>query len=219
MTDSTILSRRLGLWSAWTIVAVSLGYLATGTAWVAIALPLKLDPWTPLDPYRAILEVLILLAGVAMIALMISVHQYAEENLKLFGLLALTFMVLAAGTTMAVHFVELTVARNADLVAQPSLRRIFFPKWPSILMALDFLAWDGFLGLSLLFAAPTFSRDGLQRVVRWMLFGTAVLCLGGLIGPLSGDLAYQTIGIAGYAFAFPASCIVLGILFRRGNAQ
>lgn len=215
MTNSITQSRWLGSASAWTIVAVSLVYLATGIAWVPMALHMKVDPWTPLDPYRAILEALILLAGVAMIALMIVVHQYAEENLKIFGLLALIFMVLAAGTTMAVHFVELTVARNFDLVSQPALRRIFFPKWPSAFMALDFLAWDGFLGLSLLFAAPVFSGDGLHRAVRWMLLVTAVLCLGGLIGPITGDLAYQTIGVAGYAFAFPTSCVALGILFQR----
>jgi len=45
------------------------------------------------------------------------------------------------------------------------------------------------------------------------------LCLTGLLGPAVGDLRLQMAGIAGYAGAFPVTCLLLAILFRQTGAS
>jgi hypothetical protein len=42
-----------------------------------------------------------------------------------------------------------------------------------------------------------------------------VLCFAGVIGPVSGHMRLQLIGILGYAVVFPVVCFVLAKLFRR----
>lgn len=86
-------------------------------------------------------------------------------------------MILVVGTTSAVHLVELTALRQlgAGGIA-----------WPSTPYALELLAWDLSLGLSLLFAARVFEGGGLERGVRRGLSIGGTLCLAGVLGPQWG---------------------------------
>ena len=78
-------------------------------------------------------------------------------------------------------------------------------------MSLDLLAWDFFLGLSLVFAAGVFSGKATLRP-RTGLAAAGLLCLAGTLGPASGNLRVQYLGIAGYAFLF-----LLPVLFCQGS--
>ena len=107
---------------------------------------------------------------------------------------------------MSVHFVELTALRqmgSAGLV------------WPSIPYALELLAWDVFLGISLLFAAHTFKGSRLEESVRAGMFFVGFLCIAGTLGPALGDMRFQFIAVAGYAVVLPVVFLLLALLFRR----
>ena len=81
------------------------------------------------------------------------------------------------------------VARRIDVQATPGFSRLFGFEWPSLPMAIEFLAWHLFFGLALLLAAFGFRAGGKEGVVRIDLFASGVLCLA--VGPawetLSGD--------------------------------
>jgi hypothetical protein len=133
------------------------------------------------------------------------IHGYASLERKTYSVIALAFMILVAGTTSIVHFVELTALRQlgtAGLV------------WPSVAYAAELLAWNLFLGLSLLFAAPVFEGGGLARGVRRGLYLSGALCVAGVIGPAAGNMRRQLVGILGYAGVFPVVCFMLSRLFR-----
>ena len=107
------------------------------------------------------MEILTLLSAPILVVLMAAVHAYAVPQYKVHSLIAFAFMVLMAGLTSSVHFVELTAVRQS---ATASLT------WPSMAYALELLAWDVFLGLSLLFAAPVFTAGKLEGArTRWPL--------------------------------------------------
>jgi len=76
------------------------------------------------------------------------------------------------------------------------------------------LAWDFFLGLALVFAARVF-RGKASRRVRASMTAAGALCLAGTIGPASGRLHIQYLGIAGYAFVLPLACALLAVFFRQ----
>ena len=122
-----------------------------------------------------------------------------------YGVIALAFTILFAGTTSVVHFVELTALRqlgSAGIV------------WPSTVYAVELLAWNLFLGLSLLFAAPVFAGVAESGVRRGLFIG-GVLCVAGTVGPVVGNMRIQLIGVVGYAGVLPVVAFMLTRLFRR----
>jgi hypothetical protein len=72
------------------------------------------SPQQPIgDPLFSILEILIILMMPLMVALMVAAHAWAPAEAKVFSVMALVFVSLVAGLTCSVHFVILTVGRQA----------------------------------------------------------------------------------------------------------
>jgi hypothetical protein len=105
-----------------------------------------------------------------------------------------------------VHFVELTAVRQMGGGGIA---------WPSRVYAAELLAWDIFLGLALLFAAPLFARGGLEGVVRRSLLLCGGLCLAGAVGPAVGNMRLQLIGVLGYALVLPIVWVLLAVVLDR----
>src|SRR5262249_8931337 len=136
------------------------------------------NPLRQVDPYLAILEILLSLAAVDLVIMMAAVYGYAPADRKTFALAALAFMIVFAILTCSVHFVSLTVGRQLDPTLCPRLsHQLSTQEWPTLAMSLDWLAWDFFLGLSLVFAASVFQGEGLTGRVRVSLLVAGTLCL------------------------------------------
>jgi hypothetical protein len=199
----------LGKWSARAIAAFSIPYAITMVLGFSSMGNLS-DPLP--DPYLAVAEVLILLMAPFMLTLMVAVHACAPVRLRALSLTALGWMLMLAGVTMTVHFVELTFVRRINPAEVPGFDRLLEFQWPSLLYAADIAAWDLFLGLSLLFAAPVFVGSR-HRWARRGLWVSGALCLLGLVGPAFNVLAWRGTGIFGYAVVFPVTCVALSRAF------
>ena len=194
--------QRLGFWSAVALVGVGVAYvgvLAAGFARHGFREPIA-------DPVLAIMEALTLLSAPALVTLMAAIHDHAAADRKFYGLIAVAFATLCAGTTSVVHFVELTAVRQVGAGGIV---------WPSRTYAAELLAWDVFLELALVFAAPVFAGGEADRTVRRALMTCGVLCLVGTVGPLVGDMRLQFIGVLGYAGVLPVVSFLLARLFAR----
>ncbi len=211
-THFPTIARRLGIFSAWWLVALGITYASV----LAAGLLSLGSPDQPIpDPAFTILEVLILLMTPAMVALMAAVHAWSPARAKATSLVALLFMALAAGLTAVVHFAILTLSRQPLFADLPSAAMIFSLKWPSLAYALDILAWDGFFAISMLFAAPTFDGQPLARAIRTLMIASALFALAGLAGVAAGDMRLRNIGIVGYLGLFVIVAALLGLLFQR----
>ena len=210
------MAARWGRIAAILIVALGAAYLVVGFSWLFTA-PAWND-FNPGDPFLTLLELLIFLSLPPFDAMAAAIHAWAPADRKPATLAALAFMTIFAALSGGVHFVRLTALRQLEAAggAVPDLLHIQL--WPSIPAALDFLAWDLFLGLALLCAAPAFAGGGLARWVRIGFTASGALCLAGLLGPATGDLRFQMIAPLGFAFLLPATCIPLAILFGREPA-
>jgi hypothetical protein len=129
--------------------------------------------------------------------------------------MAVGWMVLLAGSTMIVHFVNLTLWRQLSAQQKIDYVRFLGWEWPSMLFAIELVAWHLFFGLSMFFAAFAFTGKGLEKAVRIVLLATGMLCIVGLIGPLIGDLIWRMIGIFGYGVSFPIACVMIARVFRN----
>jgi len=195
-------ANRLGLWSSGALVGIGVAYalaLAAGFVRHGMREPIA-------DPLLAVMEVLTLLSAVPIVTLMAAVHDRAAPGRKVYGLTAVAFATLCAGTTSAVHFVELTAARQLGGGGIT---------WPSPVYAAELLAWDVFLGLALLFASPVFDRGGPERTVRRGLLACGVLCLAGTVGPATANMRLQLVGVVGYAGVLPVVALLLARQFAH----
>jgi hypothetical protein len=191
----------LGRWSSFVVFLVGLAYfiaLLIGFATRGLSAPIS-------DPLLAVMETLTLLVAPVLLVMMAAIHGRAPQALKTVSSLAFAFMTLATGLTGAVHFVALTATRQ--------LGRALLV-WPSSAYAIELLAWDGFLGLALVFAAFTFQSDGRERHVRRGLLVCGLLCLLGIVGPVVGNMRLQFVGVFAYGALLPVVCLLVSELFR-----
>jgi hypothetical protein len=170
-------------------------------------------PGAPIpDPWFTALELLILCLAPVLVLLAAVIAARAPAGARVFGLAALAFMAMSAALTSVVHFSILTLSRSSDFAG---LDHVFGFRWPSVVYALDILAWDVFFALSVLCAAPTFRGGGLAAATRWLLVISGVLSLAGLSGAVTGDMNLRNIGIVGYVGVFLIATVTMAVLFRR----
>ena len=131
MSEWTHSDRRITTWAATSVPLIVVVYVIVGLVGVA-ARPPSTNPLNQVDPYLAVLEILLSLAAIALVVLMSAVYSYAPPDRKASALAALAFVIAFAILTCTVHFVSLTVGRQLDLAAFPLVhRQLIFGEWPS----------------------------------------------------------------------------------------
>jgi hypothetical protein len=207
-------ARKLGILSALGIALLCPVY-ALALIGGLLSLPTPREPIG--DPFFSVLEILIMLLAPLMVVLVATIHAWASEKNKVFALVSLVFMSLLAILTGSVHFVILTVSRDAAVAAATWAPRLLSFNWPSVAYALDILAWDVFFALSALFAACVFEGTRLAIWIRGLIGVSGALAFAGLSGVVSGDMQLRNIGVIGYVGVFPVATLLLAILFVQAK--
>jgi hypothetical protein len=212
----TATARSFGILSAAATVILLVAYAVT----LVVGLLSLESPQEPIgDPMFTILEILIIVMMPAMVALMVAVHAWAPMHAKTLTLTSVVFMGLLAGVTSVVHFCVLSLSRQPEFAGQSWLPMVLSFKWPSVVYALDILAWDIFFPLSMLFAAPVFWGSRLAAWIRVLMIASGVLAFAGLSGVVVGDMQLRNIGIVGYVGVFLVVATLLAVLFYRATPQ
>jgi hypothetical protein len=212
----TATARSFGILSAAATVILLVAYAVT----LVVGLLSLESPREPIgDPMFTLLEILIIVMMPAMVALMVTVHAWAPMHAKTLTLTSVVFMGLLAGVTSVVHFCVLSLSRQPAFAGQSWLPMVVSFKWPSVVYALDILAWDIFFPLSMLFAAPVFWGSRLAAWIRVLMIASGVLAFAGLSGVVVGDMQLRNIGIVGYVGVFLVVATLLAVLFYRATPQ
>lgn len=202
-------ARRLGVVSGYGVASLGVAYLVC----LVVGLTLLPSPDEPIaDPWFTLLEVLILAMMPLMVSLMVAVHAWSPGEKKVQAVAAMVFMAFVAVVTSAVHFAILTLGRQPTFQDMDWLLAF---SWPSVVYALDILAWDLFFPLSVLFAGAVFRGSRLANWIRSLLWVSGVLALAGLAGAFRDDMQVRNIGIVGYAVIFPVAAALMAVLFGR----
>ncbi len=167
------------------------------------------------NPWFTLLELLILAIAPVMVAFTVGIHSQVPFELKVFSLMAVVFMSMCAVVTCIVHFTVLTLSRQPAVIATAWAPLVFTFAWPSVVYALDILAWDFFFPIGTLFMALAIRGAWNQRVPRILLFGSSALSLLGLAGVPFANMNVRNIGIIGYAVLFPIAAVLLAANLKR----
>ena len=205
--------RTIGRAAAWSVFVLGVVYaLVTVLGFLSLE-----SPQDPIgDPYITIMRLLIIPLAALYVVVMVTVHAYARPAAQVYSLIALVFMIVVATITTSVHFVGLTVGPRLQATGLSWVPLVVSFEWPSIVYALDILAWDWFFALSILFAVPVFrGRTRLERWVWTLLLVSGLLSLAGLIGVPLSDMQVRNVGVVGYAVVAPVAFLLIGIVFGR----
>lgn len=216
ITHTADSNRAVGFWAAASATFFSLTYvigqLAEWFGWMGSGGGPQ-NASTPLG--LIVLLTPSLLLGSAFLVLLVSIHEAAPPEKKVWSHAALAFGTVYTVLISMNYFVQLTLV--APRIAQgrtEGIEMFLFVPFDSFLYAVDILGYS-FMSVATLFAAPVFTGPGLQRVARLFLISN------GLVLPfLVGQMYFQSLiwPAASWAITFPGAMWALALLFRRAKA-
>jgi len=210
-------SKKINLGFSIAVLVISILYIIVVIGWISLSSGLSLTQLSKTASLFLIsMEVMTLLAGPAVVCLIAIISTISLSNVNLMSFLSMAFATCFAVLTSANHFLYLTIFNK--IIFKDSLLEDLFSlaKWPSIVMAIDYIAWGFFLGLALLFSAFTFKAIGnLYVSIRSILIVSGILCISGLSGPLTGNLGLWFISVTGYTIGITVVSILLIKIFSK----
>jgi hypothetical protein len=210
-------TKPVGFWSAVLATVFSLLYVAAQLAEWSGLLGSKGGPESVSTPIGlALLLTPSLLLGPSFLVLVVSIHQLAAQDRKVWSHAAVAFATAYAVLISLVYFVQLALV--APRIAQgrtAGIEAFLFVPFDSFFYAVDILGYT-FMSVSTLLAAQVLKGEGIERVARFWLTAN------GMLVPFLALQMYfhPLIWVASlWAFTFPASTWSLAVLFRRAPLQ
>lgn len=203
----------LGFWSALVGSILGLIYIAVLIANFATqGLAYPPPEWVQLAG-----GIITLLTTIVLVVLMTAIYFFTPEDQKIYTALGAGFTILFAAVVSINRFWQLTVIRQNLAVGNTQELARFMPyATDSVAFSLEMLGWGLFLSIAALFVAPVFSRDRLERAIRWLFLAYGVLSLLSVIGyALESPLI--SLGFVAWGPVLSAITILLAIHFARAR--
>lgn len=202
---------KLGYWVSLIEIVLALAYLAAVAAmFITGALP-------PAEPYVSIVSVVSLASAPLFVFLWVILHNVAATpDQKVFTQTSLALIVIFATLTGINRYVALTVVRQSmDMGITDGLNWFMPYGWPSIMAAMEVLAWGFFLGLAFLFLAPVFRRGKLELSIFWTLLISGLFSLIAVLGQVMNSAVLNMLGIIAWGPGLIVLFCLLAFWFRN----
>ena len=179
------------------IIAIILYFLSVGSFLISHA-EIALTIW----------ELMTVISGpIVLLVLLELSHRLSSPDLYRNAMVA--FMACTCALTGVAHIVNITVTRRliSDGVEVPLYFQI--GQWPSVEMAVDYLAWGFFMGLAFIcLGLPLTPTDKTMRGLKVISLINGILCLIGFIGALFINENIWYLAPMGYGFGLLILCII-----------
>jgi hypothetical protein len=204
---------RVGFWAALVTTVMNVLFMIG-----IIAIPAT--QWLDLPGYASAFKSIEILPAIpslllcpAVVILMLSIHFYAAQDIKILSLTAVAFAIIYAALCSLNYFVQITTVRHSIAVGDTNVLAPFIMANPgSVMLAIDTLGYS-FLFLSTLFAAPVFAGNRLENAIRWLFVASGVLGLLGVLAFAIGQQAVYFIGLMVSGLPFLAATVSLAVLY------
>lgn len=157
------------------------------------------------------MEIITVLSGLFMVPFVIIMPFH--DNRKAYKLLAIIAATSCMLLTSAAHVVNLTV--TTPLIASGGNIPEYFQigKWPSVEMAVDYLAWGLFMGLGFIFSSFAIERQSNYKLLKSTTLICGMLCILGFFGAVIINENLWYIAPIGYGIGSVVICIELLTLY------
>ncbi len=210
--------RRIGFWSG--IVFVGLGFIYLGLIVLMLLLGLG---FPPTEPFLTMFNILILLTAVWMVLFWTILNYAAPAERKIFSQASMALIVIFAALTSINRYVGLTVVRQSLTSGDTNGLQWFMPySWPSIMLAIEYLAWGVFFGIACLCLAPAFRGGRLGNSIFWVLIFTGIMSLLAPIGQAVGSNhldfnPFTFAGMLGWGPGLTTAAALITIWFKKAG--
>lgn len=203
---------KLGYWTSLIEIVLAIGYLG------AVAAMLMTGTIPPTEPYISIVSAVSLASAPFFVFLWAILHNAASPETRIFTQTSLALIVIFATLTSINRYVALTVVRQSvDMGITDGLNWFMPYGWPSIMAAMEVLAWGFFLGLAFLFLAPAFRRGKLEIAIFWTLIISGIFCLIAVLGQALNSTALNMLGIMAWGPGLIVLFVLLASWFRNSE--
>jgi hypothetical protein len=200
-----------GIWCSSIVIVLAIAYMMA-----LIAAAISPSGFPPVEPYDTAISIVCLLSAPGILILFALIHIFAREERKLFSLIGLCFAVLFCAMTSINRFVHLAVVRPSLAMGKTAGLEWFMPYGaPSVMGAIEILAWSFFLGLAFTFTAFAFDKTRLERRLFWTCLVNGMLCLMSTLTPLTGIVLFTFLGIPAWGPGFILFCALLLAMFKE----
>ena len=159
------------------------------------------------DIALTIWELMTVISGpIVLLVLLELSHRFSSSDLNRRAMLA--FMACTCALTGAAHIVNITVTRR--LMREGVEIPLYFQigQWPSVEMAVDYLAWGFFMGLAFIcLGLPVASADKAIRSLKVISLINGIFCLIGFMGALFINENIWYLAPMGYGLGLLVLCI------------
>ena len=160
------------------------------------------------DIALTIWELMTVISGPIVLLVLLEIsHRLSIPDLYRNAMLA--FMACTCALTGGAHIVNITVTRR--LISEGVEVPLYFQigQWPSVEMAVDYLAWGFFMGLAFIcLSLPITSPDKTTRGLKVISLIDGILCLIGFVGALFINENIWYLAPMGYGFGLLILCIM-----------
>jgi hypothetical protein len=211
---------RLGFWSA-AVIAILVVLVDVGLILSAVLFPMTTI--SSIETYAASFtswQMLPLIPSLMLapmfVVLMLCIHHYAPSDKKILSQLGFSFAIVCAVILSIHYYIQLTVVRQGLLNNEITGLWLFAAPNPhSFFWSFAALGY-GFMGIALLFAAPTFKEKS-ENNTRLLFLANGVTGIGFLVGNALGIFIANILASFIWGVLFPIAVILVAKAFK--NAQ
>jgi hypothetical protein len=196
----------LGYWLSLLVLVLGLAYFGVLVASLASA-------GSPsVEPYQSLISIVTLLTAPCMILLWVVIHQVTPAGKREFSLGSLILIAIFATLTSINRYNALTTVSQAIAMGRTDELEWFLPYGrPSIMLAMEVLAWGFYYGLACLCLAPVFGKGGLERAIFWTLIASGGLSFAAILGHVLNNPLFTMLGAVAWG---PGLILLMGLWMR-----
>ena len=161
------------------------------------------------------LELVTMVSGILMIFLVLANPFSQSEKMIIYKIIGIICSASCMILTNVVHMVNLTVTEQLLKKGIDIPYYLLIGKWPSVVMAIDYLAWGLFMGMAFLFSSFGIEKEREFKNIKITLLVCGCLCFVGFFGAILINHNLWYIAPLGYGIGTMLICFELLILNKR----
>lgn len=165
--------------------------------------------------WLAAFEVITMLAGIVMVALIIILPFSQDVKMKNYQVMAIVFAAACMILTNVAHIVNLAVTEPLMKMGVNVPEYLQIGIWPSVEMAVDYLGWGLFMGLAFLFSSFGLVKEDKIKKLNITLKICGILCFSGFFGTILINENLWYIAPMGYGLGTLVVCIEMLFIDRK----
>jgi hypothetical protein len=149
------------------------------------------------DDIRILMEISTMISAILLLLFAISIDQLVEESKKLFSTFSVLMMLGLVILTLFCHFISITIGESL-IENNEIFGYLVSLTWPSVIFAVDILAWDILFGLSFIALGISIINSFPKKIIPITMIVAGILSLVGLIALPLNNMNLRYIGVFGY---------------------